>query len=366
MKLSIVIPCYNEEATIEKVLERVSAALLPPGWEREIIVVDDGSRDGTRAILRRISDMKDYPHPVRIKLKDSNEGKGAALKAGFRMAEGDYITVQDADLEYDPRDYASLLAPITAGMADVVFGSRVLRSNNVPFGAMYFYGGIAVAKVFNLLFRTHFSDITTCYKVFSCAYVPALLETRNNDFVFDAVELTHVLARGRVVELPISYKARSRKDGKKLNWRHGIKSLLYIVRIRFSLEKYDHRIPLAKQILKFLVSGVTSTIVNFAVLYAATEFLHIWYIYSAVLAFVVAFVVSFLLYKYWTFENPDPARIKRQLTMHLSVAVFNLALNTVLLYIFTEYFHIWYILSALIATALIAIESYFAFKRIFR
>ena len=138
----------------------VAGVRLPNGWRKEIIIVDDGSSTPTREALRRIeaAQANDTETPLTILYKDKNEGKGSAIKAGLSSARGEYIIIQDADLEYDPNDYAALLSPIVDGRADSVFGSRTLRDNNVPYSAVYFYGGLLVTKLFNFAFGTHFSD----------------------------------------------------------------------------------------------------------------------------------------------------------------------------------------------------------------
>lgn len=239
MKLSIVIPCYNESATIASVLEKVVIASLPNGWTRELIVVDDGSRDGTAdAVESARASLVDRgltsATAITLYRQPKNGGKGSAIKAGFSRATGDFILIQDADAEYDPNDYTALLQPIVDGRAQIVFGSRILQKNNVPFSSVYFYGGLLVAHVFNFFFRTRLSDITTCYKVFPQRLVPTIVCWPSNDFVFDAVELTYALASsGSIVEVPIHYHARTKQEGKKLNWRHGLRSVMMIIKIAF-------------------------------------------------------------------------------------------------------------------------------------
>lgn len=235
-KVSIIIPCFNEQKTILKVIGEIQNVSFPHEVEKEIIIIDDGSNDRTREMLR------DLKNVITVILKEKNEGKGAAIKEGLKVASGDYILIQDADLEYNPNDYVRLLNVVMDGKADIVFGSRILKRDNIPYSKLYFYGGILLTKIFNLLFGTRLTDITTCYKIFPRSMVPKLLNLKNNDFIFDAVELTHQLVlNGRIVEVPIQYKARSKKDGKKLNWHHGFKCLFSMLKLRLRPNERDER-----------------------------------------------------------------------------------------------------------------------------
>lgn len=226
--LSVIIPVFNEENTIEKVIDTVSIVKLPVGWFCEIVIVDDASTDTTRQILNK------YKNIYKVIFRSKNGGKGIALRDGFKEAEGDYILIQDADLEYDPNDYIKLLEPITKGESDIVFGSRILGKNNIPFSRIYFFGGIFLTKVFNLFFGTKLTDVSTCYKVFHKKYIEKIMEFHSNDFVFDFAELTYVLiSNGVVLEVPISYNPRSTKNGKKLKVRHGILIFLVLIKLYY-------------------------------------------------------------------------------------------------------------------------------------
>lgn len=234
MKLSIVIPCYNEERSIQEIISRVQAAVLPQGVEKEIIVVDDGSRDKTRALLAGL------PSGVKVILKEKNEGKGSALKIGFREATGNYIIVQDADLEYDPADYAVILQPILEGRAQIVFGSRNMYKGNTPSSKLFFYGGRALTYAFNVLFGSHFTDITTCYKAFPSSLVDQLIFLPSNDFVFDGVDFTYALFKSGLPfqEVPIRYYPRHAEDGKKIKMSDGVKFMLAMLRIKIGLDVF--------------------------------------------------------------------------------------------------------------------------------
>lgn len=228
MKLSIIIPCYNEDRTLGEIIKKVKLASLPGGWEKEIIIINDGSTDDTARLLGEIGVGCIVIH------KNKNEGKGAALRDGFKQGSGDYFIIQDADLEYDPGEYEKMLEPVIKRKADVVFGSRCLKKDNVLYTHIsYFYGNLCVVKIFNWVFNTNLTDITTCYKLFSRSFLPSLTRLSSDGFVFDAIDLTYVLSMGGgVVEVPISYRPRNKKDGKKIKWRDGIIFLFAIARIK--------------------------------------------------------------------------------------------------------------------------------------
>jgi glycosyltransferase involved in cell wall biosynthesis len=356
MRLSIIIPCYNEPVTIGEIVDRVQAAALPLGWEREIVIVDDGSREDTKLALRRIQTA--HPH-IQVITREKNGGKGAALKDGFRAATGDYLLIQDADLEYDPADYTALLERVDAG-APVVFGSRELKDNNVSGRAMYFWGGIAMNKFFNLCFGTHLSDVSTCYKLFPKRFVPELLLQPSGDFVFDVIELTRVLAtHGPIMEVPIKYRARGAEEGKKLRMSHGIRCGLAVLRLRFD------RSTVAR-IARFLTIGTLGMLLNVGVLYALTEYTGMWYLASEVVAFIVAVSITFFLQKFWTFRQRDKSRIAHESLRFFGINALNLALNAAILYALVDGLGLWYVLGQVIASALIALESFFVYGRIFR
>lgn len=353
MRLSILIPCYNEPDTIFEIIRRVFTVTLPDGWTRQVIVIDDGSAIATKEALRRV--QKEYPDLV-IVTRALNGGKGAAIKDGLSAAIGDYIAIQDADLEYDPQALSTLLEPIISSDAQVVFGSRQLVENNVPGRFWYFWGGRLVNWVFNIVFGTKLSDLTTCQKVFPRSCIPELIAQPSDDFVFDAVELSSVLARLLLREVPIPYHARDVHAGKKLKARDGIRMVLRILEVRLGR---------AARPLRFLIVGGTAAAINIGLLYTLTEFAGFWYLFSEVVAFLVALVFNFTLQRFWTFKSTSGERT-RQATLFVGVNMWNLVLNAVLLYAFVEYSGYWYIYGQVLASILIAIESYFLYRIIFR
>ena len=221
-KLSIVIPVYNEERTIREILARVAS--LPV--TKEIIIVDDCSRDGTPAVLRELAAASE----VKVVFKEQNEGKGAALRTGFEQATGDVVVVQDADLEYDPRDILKLLPPLLKGEADVVYGSRFLHERPEDKSLVHRLGNWLLTTASNLFTGLRITDMETCYKAFRRDVIQHL-PIRQNRFGFEP-EVTAKLARRkrRVVEVPISYNARSFAEGKKIGVKDLVNALWCIVR----------------------------------------------------------------------------------------------------------------------------------------
>ncbi|MFZ3043629.1 MAG: glycosyltransferase family 2 protein [Minisyncoccia bacterium] len=218
-KVSIIIPCYNEAGTIEELLARVAKASMP-GWEKEVIIVDDASRDGTRDILCR------YENEAHVIYCEQNGGKGTAVRRGMAQATGDYILIQDADLEYDPADIQDLLAVIENGAANVVYGSRRLQPGARRGGLIPRAGVWCITKLINLLYRLKLTDVWTCYKLFP--------KEAKDDFVAGHFEsellFTAALARRnyRFAEAPISYAPRAIAEGKKIRYRDGMQAIMSI------------------------------------------------------------------------------------------------------------------------------------------
>lgn len=221
MKLSILIPAYNEVHTIKNVLHAV--AIAPIDLEKEIIVVDDGSTDGTRDILQFCND-------VTVIFHDRNAGKGAALRTGIDYATGDIIVIQDADLEYSPSDYPVLLAPILAGDADVVYGSRFLGG---PHRVLFFWHSVAnqlLTLLSNMLSDLNLTDMETGYKAFRADILKAL-HLQSDRFGFEPEVTAKVARQGcRMYEVPISYRGRDYAAGKKITWRDGMAALWHILK----------------------------------------------------------------------------------------------------------------------------------------
>ena len=222
--LSVIMPVYNERETLPEILARVRAVDL----EKEIVVVDDGSTDGTRDLLMEEGKKGD----LKIVYHQANQGKGAAVRTGLEHASGDFIIIQDADLEYDPRDYPKLLQPLLEGQAQVVYGSRFLGSGETMF-FLQALGNRFLTLLTNLLYGTALSDMETCYKAFRAEVIKAI-PLRSRRFELEPEITAKVLKRGyRIHEVAISYQGREYYEGKKLTWGDGITALWTLIKYRF-------------------------------------------------------------------------------------------------------------------------------------
>lgn len=229
MKLSIIIACYNERQTIQEVVRRVIAAPLPEGFAREIIIVDDYSTDGTRDLLKTLELTS------RVIYKPRNEGKGSAIREGVRAACGDYIIFQDGDVELDPQEYLLLLAPVVSGAADMTLGNRFHGLTIRPTHRYYKYylANRVISVIFNCFFGTRFHDVNCGYKLFRASMLKSFVIV-SPSFQIEVEMLAKVLAvGGRVREVPVTYRPREKKEGKKIRLKHAFAIVFAIVRHRF-------------------------------------------------------------------------------------------------------------------------------------
>ena len=226
MQISVVIPVYNEVSTIREIVARVQAVDL----EKEIIIVDDGSTDGTRELLQEITLSHEN---IRVLYHDRNQGKGAALRTGFEGATGDIVIIQDADLEYDPREYPVLLEPILDGRADIVYGSRFLGGPHRVLFFWHYLGNKFLTLLSNALTNLNLTDMETCYKVFRREVLNDI-QLKSNRFGFEPEFTAKIAKKGfRIYETSISYSGRTYAEGKKIDWKDGVKAIVAIIWFRF-------------------------------------------------------------------------------------------------------------------------------------
>ena len=226
MKISVVIPVYDEVATIEKILSRLQAVEL----EKEIIIVDDGSTDGTHELLNEIGQAQDN---LKVLYHRRNQGKGAALRTGFGGVTGDIIIIQDADLEYDPREYKKLLEPILDGRADVVYGSRFLGGPHRVLFFWHYVGNKFITLLSDALTNLNLTEMETGYKAFRRQILKDIT-LKSNRFGFEPEFTVKVAKKGfRIYEVPISYSGRTYSEGKKITWRDGLVAIFTIVWFKF-------------------------------------------------------------------------------------------------------------------------------------
>lgn len=229
MKLSIIIPVYNEEKTILEIINRIKREKLG-NIKKEIIIIEDFSTDSTKKILSRLKD-----NSLKIYYHKKNQGKGSAIRTGLKYATGDIILIQDADLEYDPKEYKKLLRPILQNKAKVVYGSRleVIRKNLKKMYKLHYIGNLFLTFLTNLLYGADITDMETGYKVFKKDVIKNI-KLRSKRFDFEPEVTAKILKKGyKIKEVPISFAGRKFNEGKKITWKDGVKALFYLIKYRF-------------------------------------------------------------------------------------------------------------------------------------
>jgi len=232
IKLSILMPAYNEAGTIAEIVKKIdNVDLSKVNVEKEIVIVDDGSVDGTADVVRSLQDKYSY---IKLLRHEKNKGKGAAVKTAIGISSGDILIVQDADLEYDPEDYVQCISPILDGRAKVVYGSRRLnKANPKCAGLSYYIGGTGINIIFNLLFFTSLTDEPTCYKTFSSEVIKNI-KINNDRFNWEPELTAKIVKKGiKIFEVPIKYYPRSVEEGKKIRWKDGVDAVLTMLKYRF-------------------------------------------------------------------------------------------------------------------------------------
>ncbi len=231
MKISIIVPVYNEEKTIVKILDKLSKVNLK--IKKEIIIVDDGSKDNSKEVIEKYIKNKKKNKAEEYKIiSKENGGKGSAIKAGISSATGNIITIQDADLEYNPEDYKKLIKPIIQGKEKVVYGSRFLKEHK-PMYRLYFLGNKFLSFLTKIIYNSKITDMETCYKVFKADIIKNI-DIKANHFDIEPEVTARILKQGiKIKEIPISYSPRSVEEGKKINWKDGLQAIWTLIYWKF-------------------------------------------------------------------------------------------------------------------------------------
>ncbi len=231
MKISIIVPLYNEEKTILKVIDKLKKVNL--GIKKEIIIIDDGSKDNSKNIIEKYIKKQKKNNNIEYKFKTKeNAGKGSAIKEGIELSTGDVITIQDADLEYNPEDFKKLIKPIMQNKAKVVYGSRFLKEHK-PMYKIYFLGNKFLSLLTKILYNSRITDMETCYKVFNVDIIKSI-DIKANHFDFEPEITARILRQGiKIKEIPISYNPRSIEEGKKINWKDGLQAIWTLIYWKF-------------------------------------------------------------------------------------------------------------------------------------
>jgi putative flippase GtrA len=354
MKLSIVIPVFNEKGTLPLILKKIADVNLVGGLEKEVIIVDDFSKEKVALPPEHTAHSTTTYKVIR---HEENKGKGAAVRTGLLEITGDFVVIQDADLEYDPADYNKLLPQLLSAEADIVYGSRFL--NNVrPIGmsAKNYFANKFLTIMSNILSGMNITDMETCYKMMTKDVASHISSKLKSDRFGIEPEITALVKEYKVVEVPISYIGRTTKEGKKIGWFDGIEAIWKIVKFNFPFKE--------SRIIRFIISGSIGAATDLLLLWFLTRIVGIWYLTSAVIAFVLSFIVSFFLQKIWTFKNREMEKIHIQAGAYLLITLCNLGINTLLVYAFVQYFSFHYLIAQVFASIIIAFESFFAYREL--
>ena len=364
MKISILIPVYNESTTIQTLIQRVREAPTP-GYEKEVVSVDDASSDATPQMLESIK--RAWPEIVIVRHKH-NLGKGAAIQTALERTTGDYILIQDADLEYNPRDYEKLLKPLGNG-AMVVYGSRNLQRSKTGY-TLFFWGGWFLTRLFNFLYRAKLTDINTGYKLFRTDVIRNL-RLKEKRFAFCEEVTSKIVRAGHTItEVAIDYEPRTFREGKKIRFRDGVRGLVAIIQYRFNkdaktgqqLPRVMQKRPLQTEFYRYVVVGGLAFAIHFGVLIFLTERIGIHYLLSSAIAFFIAVVASYTAAIYWVFECRTLPNKNTEFGVFLLIGIVGLLLNQFFLWVLTESAEIHYLISQIITTGLVFVWNFSARK----
>lgn len=353
MKLSIIIPVFNEKGTLPAILKKIADVDLIAGIEKEVIIVDDFSAEKVALPPEHAGHALTA---YKILHHEKNKGKGAAVRTGLLEATGDFVVIQDADLEYDPMDYNKLLPPLLSETADIVYGSRFGTGRPVGMSAKNFLANRFLTALSNLLTGMSLTDMETCYKMMTEGIASRISSRLISDRFGIEPEITALVSKMRVAEVPISYAGRTAKEGKKIGWFDGFEAVWKIIRFNFPFQ--------GSRIVRFIASGAVGAATDLFLLWFLTRIAGVWYLISAIVAFILSFIVSFFMQKLWTFKDKKTERIHIQAGGYLLITLLNLLLNTALVYAFVQYLSLHYLVAQILASIILAFESFFAYRKL--
>jgi len=372
-KVSIIIPIYNERGTVAELLGRIHDLRLD-GFEKEVIIVEDNSTDGTRDIVKAF--CKGKPD-CKLILNDAPRGKGHAVRMGLEKASGDIFAIQDADLEYNVGDYPKLLKPFISDGANFVLGSRHLTEDGDTthmirkfHGKERFYayvmnfGGMFLHKCFNLLYGTHISDPTTMYKLFTRELYEKVALT-GDYFELDWEIVSKFVRLGYLpVEIPVKYESRGLKAGKKVRLYRDVPKWLYMIIIcQFTPVARIFEHERFGETMRYLLIGGTCAVLDLLLLFVFVNYLHIWYLYAATASFIIVSTLGYFGQKYFSFRNYENNHGK-QLPVFFAVAGIGLLLNAGFMFTFVSIIGLWYILASVMTKFIVLIWNFFANKKV--
>jgi putative flippase GtrA len=354
MKLSIIIPVFNENSTLPLILKKIADVDLVGGLEKEVMIVDDFSKE--KVVLP--AEHSGYPSTIyKIIRHEENKGKGAAVRTGLLEMTGDFVVIQDADLEYDPTDYNKLLPPLLSGEAKIVYGSRFSKNLKPAGMSKKNYLANRFLTIFsNILTGMDITDMETCYKMMTREVSDDVSSRLTSNRFGIEPEVTALVKKMPVAEVPISYVGRTAKEGKKIGYSDGIEAIWKIIRFNFPFKE--------SRIIRFIVSGAMGAATDLFLLWLLTRVFGIWYLISAIVAFILSFFVSFFLQKLWTFKDREVEKIHIQAGTYLLVTLCNLGINTLLVYLFVQFLSFHYLIAQILASILIGFESFFAYREL--
>jgi glycosyltransferase involved in cell wall biosynthesis len=352
--LSIIIPCYNEIHSIQAILKKVDEVNIEPF---EVIIVDDFSKDGTREYLQTHLNLQ----TTKLILQPFNQGKGAAIKVGIKVAIGRYVVIQDADLEYDPYDLVTMFHIMQQQSLNVLYGSRFLNEKNNDRGqTLNYMANRFLTRLSNFLNRQSITDMETCYKMFKREVIQSI-EIKENRFGFEPEITAKISQLGHIIkEIPIQYYPRTKEEGKKINFKDGFRAIYVILKYFFIQPK----LSVYHQLLLYFLVGIAAALTEWASFYASYELLSFQWFVSTLLAFIIATFINFILGKWFVFKQYRNMLIRYEMLKVYLISLIGLAINLLGMWILVDQLLNNAMISKIMMTGIVFLFN-FMFRKIF-